>query len=263
MKRILLAVISFCFINSYAQVGVGTTSPIVTLDVIGNPTVDTVPDGLKVPQITLMQLNAKHNKNVYTAAHQGTIIYVTNVTNTGTTIPATASVNSRNYYIFDGTIWNPIPKSGNVIFNASTGTGTGGISAYTITANGFNTIPLLNIPVVNKGGGEWDSSNYEYKVPISGTYLLKSSIRVVDGSGAGVNLFQAVHTANADTPQGIWQTVTHPTVGSGTKRWTMLYTRVAYFDAGVKLRLVTYADGQNLSISDAALDIVLLGELGK
>ena len=84
----------------------------------------------------------------------------------------------------------------------------------------------------------------------SGTYLIKTSVRLTDFSTSR-SLFQAVHTSNVDIADGIWQT--NP---SGQQRYTMLYNRIAYFNAGDLLRLYIYSDGSVANLSDASLNIV-------
>ncbi|MEM0519290.1 beta strand repeat-containing protein [Aequorivita flava] len=138
-----------------------------------------------------------------------------------------------------------------VIYTGSLGNGSGGSVNATITASGFNTVPLPNTST-NIGGGIWNGTNNTYTIPVSGTYLIKSSIRLTDGS-VSRNVFQAVHTSNADIPDGIWQT------NSGN-RWTMLYTRIAYFNQNDVLRLYIYSDGQQARLSDASLNITLLSK---
>lgn len=249
MKRIFLFISVLGIVSISAQnVGINSTNPQVTLDVNGVASTVAATDGMRAPQITLAQLNVKTG---YNTAHEGAIIYVTNIAG-GSTVPATAKISSIGYYYFTGSTWQSlVAKSGSVVFIASLGSGNGGASSATLTASGFNTVPL---PLVNKniGGGIWSTVNNTYTVPVSGTYLIKSSIRLVDGSVAR-NVFQAVHTVNSDIPEGIWQT------NSGN-RWTMLYSRIAYFNRNDVLRLYMYSDGQVANISDASLNIVLLGD---
>ena len=153
---------------------------------------------------------------------------------------------------------------GSAIFTASLGSGSGGVLAATIAQNGFGTVPLSRV-TKNLGGGVWNSSDYTYEIPISGTYLIKSSVRLMDnstGNNSPVrNIYQAVGTENRDIPEGIWQTnydrTTIPT-GTGYNRFTMLYNRIAYFDKGSKVRLYIYSDGAEAKLSDASLDIVLI-----
>jgi hypothetical protein len=136
-----------------------------------------------------------------------------------------------------------------VTFVASLGNGSGGANNATIAANGFNTI---NLPSVNTniGGGVWNPANNTFSVPVTGVYIVKSSLRLRDGSPSR-NVFQAVGTTNTDIPDGIWQTNT------GT-RWTMLYTRIARFNQGDLLRLYMFSDGPVANLSDASLNISLI-----
>ena len=250
MKKILFLFFTILMVLAKAQyVGINTSTPKVTFDVTGIPADATKSDGIIAPRLSLAQVNAKNA--VYGAAQTGVIVYVNNVT--GATITATAQIQSIGYYYFDGTLWKPLEsKAGAVVFIATLGTGSGGTTSATITASGFNTVPLPTI-VRNIGGGTWNATNNTFSVPISGTYIIKSTVRLVDGSPAR-NVFQAVNTANADIPDGIWQT------NPGTARWTMLYNRIAYFNKGDLLRLYIYSDGAAAPISDASLNIALLSQ---
>lgn len=249
MKNSFIFFSIFIFGFNFAQyVGVNTTTPKSTMDVTGLPTDATKADGIIAPRITLAELNAKTS---YGADQTGALLYVTNVSG-GSTVPATVQITSIGYYYFNGTSWQSwASKTGVALFIASLGSGAGGQINATIASNGFRTIPLPSV-TKNVGGGVWDATNYTYSVPTTGTYLIKSSVRLTDGSAAR-NVFQAVGTSNADIPDGIWQT------NSGS-RWTMLYTRIAYFTKNDLLRLYIYSDGANANISDASLNIVLLSE---
>lgn len=237
----------FGFVNAQ-YVGINTNVPKATLDILGKPSDVSISDGIIAPRITLAQLNAKTN---YGTAQTGAIVYVTDIS--GTTITATARVLNISYYYFDGAIWQPLNQQNNSpIFTASLGTGSGASNNATIAAGNFITVPLPTV-VNNVGGGIWSGApNYTYSVAKSGTYIIKSSIRLVDGSSSR-NLFQAVSVSNADIPDGIWQTNT------GT-RWTMLYTRIANFNKGDLLRLYIYSDGATANLSDASLNIALINQ---
>lgn len=244
MKNSLILLIALFFINSLnAQyVGVNTANPSTTLDVVGNPTNTSIADGIKAPRITLAQLNLKTG---YTSSQTGALIYVTDVTG-GSTVSATAQVTTIGYHYYDGSAWQSVvSKSGSVVFVATRSSST------TISNNGFNTVPLTTIEK-NIGGGVWDTSNYTYKVPSSGTYMIKSTIRLADASTAR-DVFQAVNTSNVDFSEGIWQTST-------TSRWSMLYNRIAYFNKGDLLRLYIYSDGPSANLIYASLNIVQVSQ---
>jgi len=234
---------------SIAQVGIGTQTPLATLQIAGEPDNTSKVDGLIAPKISRAQLIAK--SSLYGSGQAGTIVYVTDLT--GTTNTPTSNIKRIGYYYYSGTVWNTMESTaGTVSFTASLGSGSGTVTSTTIGATAFLTVPLPNV-TSNIGGGTWNATNNIYTVPVTGTYLIKSSIRLIDGStnSPARNIFQAVHTDNIDIPDGIWQT------NSGA-RWTMLYTRIANFTAGTGLRLYIYSDGVEAKLSDASLNISLI-----
>lgn len=249
MKKLLFfSCLLLAGLSTAQNVGINTTDPKATLDVVGHPNDVTKADGLILPRLTLAQLNAKTS---YSSAQTGALVYVTDVTG-GSTVPSTAQVIAVGHYFFDGIRWRAdVPKT--VVFTASLGTGAGGAPNATIPATAFITVPLPQV-TKNFGGGIWDVANNTFAIPVSGTYIIKSSIRLQDGS-ASRSVFQSVSTLNADIPDGIWQTNPTPT---GTGRWTMLYTRIAYFNQGDLLRLYIYSDGLPAVLSDASLNITLV-----
>mgnify|MGYP003640552150 CR=1 FL=1 len=206
-------------VKDNGNVGIGLTNPGVKLE-INSATANT--SGLKLTKLTS-----------------------STATSTGATLGVDAT---GNVITVDGAL-------SDVIFTASLGTGNGGNTNATIAATAFNTVPLPTV-TKNLGGGTWNASNNTYSVPKSGTYIIKSTIRLIDGStSSSRNIYQAVHTSNIDIPDGIWQVNPAPV---GTGRWTMLYTRIAYFNQGDLLRLYIYSDGQVANLSDASLNIFLL-----
>ncbi len=251
MKKIILLNLIFTIFSlstANAQVGIGTDDPQLTLDVTGVPSSTDVPDGVRAPRLTLADLNAKTS---YSSDQEGAIVYVTDVTG-GSTVNATELVSGEGYYYFDGSLWQSMKSTaGSILFTASIGEGAGSQVNLTLNQDSFETIVLADVEQ-NLGGGNWDATQGTYEVPISGTYLIKSSVRLTDNSSSR-NFFQCVDVTNADNPQGLWQS------NSGM-RWTMLYTRIAFFDQGDLLRLYIYSDGADADISDASLDIVLLSQ---
>lgn len=108
MKKILLSmsalvgIVSLSYAQTYpGRVGVNTTSPASTLDVVGVPTDTTITDGLIAPRLTGDQLKAKDA--LYTSAQTGALVYATAAVGTSST--KTANVTEPGYYWFDGTVW--------------------------------------------------------------------------------------------------------------------------------------------------------------
>lgn len=233
----------------FSQVGINNTNPVATLDVVAVRTDGTTAEGVIPPRLTGDQIKSANAQ--YGTAQKGTIVYatlgITSVDNTG----KTSSITAPGLFYFTGTIWQSLSQtSGSALFSGTLGNATASTSA-SISAGAFNTVPISTV-TKNIGGGVWNTTNYTYSVPISGTYLIKSSVRLVDGSSIR-NIFQSVNTSNVDIQEGIWQT-------SSGLRFTMQYIRIAYFNAGDLLRLYIYSDGAVANVSDASLNIVLISQ---
>lgn len=107
MKTKCLSIFLLFSISSLtAQIGVNTTDPKATLEVVGKPEIASEPDGIIAPKLTREQLIAK---TAYAADQVGAIVYVTDLT--GTTNSATQKVLAVGYYYFDGSIWNYMNSS--------------------------------------------------------------------------------------------------------------------------------------------------------
>jgi hypothetical protein len=102
-----------------AQVGVNTTTPASSLDVVGEPTNTASSDGIIAPRITGDQLRVKTS---YGVAQQGALVYVTAADSapTGQTI----NVTTPGYYYFNGTVWQLVMSSAAVTDNLYSVNGT-------------------------------------------------------------------------------------------------------------------------------------------
>jgi len=101
MKKLLFLALMLTTV-AFSQVGIGITLPQATLDVVGKAADAAVADGFIAPRMTRAELTAKDA--AYTAAQNGAIIYVTDVTG-GDVSNSRAKVTQIGYYYFDGTNW--------------------------------------------------------------------------------------------------------------------------------------------------------------
>lgn len=126
MKKIFITVLSLCFTSLYSQVGIDTTEPKATLDVVGKPTELIKADGIIAPRLTGDQLKAKDN--TYGIAQNAAFVYATSAASP--TTPKTVEVTKAGYYYYDAVLakW--------VAFQSSAGTGV----TTNAIANPVNTI---------------------------------------------------------------------------------------------------------------------------
>lgn len=92
-----------------AQVGVNTTNPKVTLQIEGNPTDTTTPDGVRAPVLSLAQLDAK--VAAYGTDQDGVILYINDVS-AGSTETETANITTTGYYYYDASndVWKTMAE---------------------------------------------------------------------------------------------------------------------------------------------------------
>ena len=81
------------------RVGINTSTPAATLDVVASPSIPTRIDGFIAPRLKGSELKAKDD--LYTTAQDGAIVYVTEALTT--TSDKTHNVTSIGYYYFDKT----------------------------------------------------------------------------------------------------------------------------------------------------------------
>ncbi|WP_147436493.1 hypothetical protein [Chryseobacterium sp. 7] len=93
----LVGLSAFSKAQTTGRVGINTTTPAATLDVVANTTDNTRPDALLVPRMTRTQLYGKDA--AYTAAQNGALAFVTTIDGTATT--KTANVTAVGFYYYD------------------------------------------------------------------------------------------------------------------------------------------------------------------
>lgn len=126
-RKLLLPVLLLLVYQLHAQVGVGTSSPVGTLQVATAGTYE----GLIPPRLTYAQLAAK---TAYGTSQTGAMVYVT-TNNSTTTTGALRFVGKAGLYYFDGTQW--LPLSGPRIYNGTCNVGDPGNWPGTIPSTGF------------------------------------------------------------------------------------------------------------------------------
>ena len=135
------------------RVGINTTTPAATLDVVANTTDNARPDALLVPRLTRAELLAKDA--AYTAAQNGALTFVTTID--GTATPKTANVTSVGFYYYDspsstwktlggGAVSNPALNVTNQTGNY-TALATDDIILFTTTGPTQLTLPTTGVTV--------------------------------------------------------------------------------------------------------------------
>lgn len=108
MKQLKLSVFAFALtLGAYAQVGVNTTTPQTTLDIIAqNPTGTTTNvDGILLPKVDRERMQSMES------VPTGTIVYCDNIA-TGTASGTTVNVTQAGYYFYNATQWDVLVEKG-------------------------------------------------------------------------------------------------------------------------------------------------------
>jgi hypothetical protein len=190
MKKILLTatmLVGFAALSQAQQgrVGVNTTTPAATLDVVANTTDATKPDALLVPRMTRAQLAAKDA--AYVAAQNGALAFITTLD--GTAAGKTVNVTTTGFYYYDApnSVWVAVGGGGGGAtpqrYEVIRGTATQvNATAYTATANDFFIVTgaasavTITLPAA-------DAANAGRLVVISNQNTAASTVTVVSANG--------------------------------------------------------------------------------
>lgn len=146
-KKILVFSSTTIFsLTALAQIGVNTSTPQATLDIVGKPTNPAIADGVICPRITGVQLKGKDN--AYTALQDGMIVYVTSPLTVTQTTSRTVNVLEKGYYYFDaskGTVgqWVKMYHDYSAVLAGVDGADAYTGSPVTISAANNNTVTQL------------------------------------------------------------------------------------------------------------------------
>lgn len=106
---LLISIFILGLYNVNAQVGIGTTTPGTTLQIKGEASNTSIPDGIQVPVLSLQQLEAKISS--YGLNQDGAIVYINTIS--PTTLSETVNVVASGYYYYDALndIWKGFGNS--------------------------------------------------------------------------------------------------------------------------------------------------------
>ena len=114
MKRNLILIIAVLSNTAaFSQVGINTSAPSATLDVMGKPSEQASLDGIIAPRLTGNQLRQK----IYTTSQTGALVYVTAPDNA--TTGQTVLVKSTGYYYFNGNQWIKTEGTNSNVYNSN------------------------------------------------------------------------------------------------------------------------------------------------
>ena len=163
----------------------------------------------------------------------GSLSSVQNGTTTTITVPVSVAVPPAT---------TPVaPVLASLVVNA---TNTGGILN---AGAAFTTIPMNNVVTDSASGWNWTTNSYA--IPVTGTYLIVSHLRLADGTPSGISYGQGVNSTNVDNPDFLWTT-------TNGLRNVVMNTRIVQLTAGTAVRLFSYVDSTSpISVIGASLSI--------
>lgn len=103
MKKELSTLLFAISISAFSQVGINSTMPKATLDVMANVIDPSKADGIIAPRLKGSELKSKDD--VYTADQKGTLVYVTEILPLLDRTAKTINLTEVGYFYYDGSVW--------------------------------------------------------------------------------------------------------------------------------------------------------------
>ncbi len=183
MKKFLLTAIMLVGLSAVSKaqqgrVGINTTTPAATLDVVANTTDNARPDALLVPRMTAAELSSKDDTSgTYGAPQNGAIVYITSGTGTGA---RKVKITGPGFYYFDNSVpeWRPIVGS--------------------VAVTGYTNVSQST--AINKNESMLVTTNVTIAAPAVATSVAGDKFRIVDATGGAGFSVTGVHSSTTTSP---------------------------------------------------------------
>ncbi|OCA69867.1 hypothetical protein BBH99_03510 [Chryseobacterium contaminans] len=202
MKKFLLTatmLVAFTALSKAQQgrVGINTSTPAATLDVVANAADTSRPDALLVPRLTRAELETKNtayaDATTTPSAQNGALVFVTGLGGNGT--GKTVNVTAPGFYYYDGTagnnVWKALGGGGTVSAPVSVRTSTTGNDFTAADLNGYvfltgNTADFTAFPANagNKGKTITVVRTGTQNITING--ISSTSVNSIQVAGRGI-----------------------------------------------------------------------------
>ncbi|PTT74560.1 MULTISPECIES: hypothetical protein [unclassified Chryseobacterium] len=268
MKQIASITFFLTGLLLYAQVGINTTDPKGTLDIVGVANSLTTIDGVIAPRLTRAQLTAKGN-TLYGTNQTGAIVYISDISG-GDTVSQRINITQVGYYYFDGSLWQFIQGDD---WHTTGNTGTSSTTNFIGTKDAQDLIFKMNN--VNSGrintfntyfgyDGPTTVGNFAYNTAF-GNSALKSITTGTLNTAIGRSALGALTTATSNTAVGAnalgsLQTGLGRNVAIGLGALASTTTGVENVAVGTNaLNANTTTNGQNTAIGYLSLGSSITG----
>ena len=207
MKKTIFTALLLVSTLAYSQVGINTTDPKATLDVVANATESKMVDGIIAPRLTGNELKSKDT--LYSTDQKGAIIYATAAASP--TTAKTINVTTAGYYYFDGSVWKAFASSST--FTQTDDWHTTGNSGTTPGNNFLGTTDDKDLMLKrnNTQAGLIGTTNTSY-----GLNSLIENNTGTENAAFGVGALQSNTTGSRNTAFGFESLKTSTTINNNT-----------------------------------------------